>query len=246
ARGARGRVHRRARGRRAARRRRRPRLSEPRQPARARRRAGARRGRHVPRRVEGRRDRPRRRARARPGPAGGAGGERRRRARPRRGPPRPRPRAGAGLMGAGRRWDPLPLGEPGGLPYSKGLMARALVAAGVQIEPAYLVAMRIEADLAARGERTADLGRIEELAVEALGLPILVLVGGATGTGKSSVATEVAHRIGITRVTSTDFVRQTLRAFFSYASMPSVHSSSFEGDPALPGFVDQTRNVLVG
>ncbi len=170
-------------------------------------------------------------------------------------------------MGAGRRWDPLPLGEPGGLPYSKGLMARALVAAGVQIEPAYLVAMRIEADLAARGERTADLGRIEELAVEALGaaegrrvadrlrrfaalqaldLPILVLVGGATGTGKSSVATEVAHRIGITRVTSTDFVRQTLRALFSYASMPSVHSSSFEGDPALPGFVDQTRNVLVG
>ena len=43
----------------------------------------------------------------------------------------------------------------------------------------------------------------------------LVLVGGATGTGKSTVATEVAHRLGITRVTSTDVVRQTMRAFFS-------------------------------
>ena len=28
--------------------------------------------------------------------------------------------------------------------------------------------------------------------------------------------------------------------------MPSVHHSSFEGDPVLLGFLDQTRNVLVG
>jgi 2-phosphoglycerate kinase len=77
-------------------------------------------------------------------------------------------------------------------------------------------------------------------------VPIVLLVGGATGTGKSTVATEVAHRLGITRVTSTDFIRQTIRAFFSERSMPSVHHSSFEGDPVLLGFLDQTRNVLVG
>jgi 2-phosphoglycerate kinase len=85
-----------------------------------------------------------------------------------------------------------------------------------------------------------------------------VLIGGATGTGKSTVATEVAYRLGITRVTSTDFVRQTLRAFFSPEFMPSIHHSSFEAgrslssaeeeevDPLLHGFLDQTRNVLVG
>src|SRR2546430_11336919 len=83
-------------------------------------------------------------------------------------------------------------------------------------------------------------------AFQALEQPIVLLVGGATGTGKSTVATEVAHRLGITRVTSTDFIRQTIRAFFSERSMPSVHHSSFEGDPALIGFLDQTRNVLVG
>ena len=44
---------------------------------------------------------------------------------------------------SGRRRDPLPLGDPGGLPYSKGLMARALVAAGVSIELAYLLAKLI-------------------------------------------------------------------------------------------------------
>jgi len=76
--------------------------------------------------------------------------------------------------------------------------------------------------------------------------PLVLLVGGATGTGKSSVATEAAHRLGITRVTSTDFIRETMRAFFSPRAMPSVHHSSFEGDPLVETFVDQTRNVVVG
>jgi 2-phosphoglycerate kinase len=176
-----------------------------------------------------------------------------------------------------RYGDPLPLGEPGGLPYSKGLMARALIAGGVSAERAYSVARRVELDLADRGESAVELDRFEELACEVLGedegartvrrlrryaelqaleLPIVVLVGGGTGTGKSTVATEVAHRLGITRVTSTDFIRQTIRAFFSEDFMPSVHYSSFEagdsvadadtGDATLLGFLDQTRNVLVG
>src|SRR5207244_9870269 len=121
-----------------------------------------------------------------------------------------------------------------------------------------------------------DLDRLEELACEILGVeegaqavrrlrrykelreldvPLIVLVGGATGTGKSTIATEVAYRLGISRVTSTDFVRQTMRAFFSREFMPSVHFSSFEAghtvsgfptEPAVGGFLEQTRNVLVG
>jgi 2-phosphoglycerate kinase len=94
-------------------------------------------------------------------------------------------------------------------------------------------------------------------ALERLEVPLIVLIGGATGTGKSTVATQVAHRLGITRVTSTDVVRQTMRAFFSREFMPSIHHSSFEApdeadsddpdsDPVLAAFVDQTRNVLVG
>ena len=132
--------------------------------------------------------------------------------------------------------EPLPLGEPDGLPYSKGMMARALIAAGVAIDLAYELATRLELDLAERGGRAVELARFEDTAAAVLGeaagavvvsrlrrlaalrsldVPIVLLVGGATGTGKSIVATEAAHRLGITRVTSTDFIRQTIRAFFT-------------------------------
>jgi len=176
-----------------------------------------------------------------------------------------------------RHAEPLPLGNEH-QPYSKGLMSRALVAVGVPIGRAYELARRIEQDLAERNEESVELDRFEQLAVEVLGdaegsravdrlrrlqelqeldLPVIVLVGGATGTGKSTVATEAAYRLGITRVTSTDFVRQTMRAFFSQEFMPSIHYSSFEAaaglrepeqadDPVLAGFLEQTRNVLVG
>ena len=177
-----------------------------------------------------------------------------------------------------RRTDPLPLGGDGE-PYSKGLMARALIRVGVPPARAYELARRIEQDLAERGVEAVDLDRVQELAHQVLGgvevgtavgrlrryqeldeldMPIIVLIGGATGTGKSTVATEIAYRLGITRVTSTDFIRQTMRAFFSPDFMPSIHHSSFDAgtplhsaeqeevDPLLHGFLDQTRHVLVG
>jgi len=167
--------------------------------------------------------------------------------------------------------DPLPLGEPAGFPYSKGMMARALLAAGVSVDSAYELATRLELDIVGVGGRAVELDRFEEVAVELLGeaeggqvvlrmrrlaalraldVPIVLLVGGATGTGKSTVATEAAHRLGITRVTSTDFIRQTIRAYFPRAEMPSVHVSSFEAgrdsQSTETGFLDQTRRVLVG
>src|ERR1051326_4764126 len=77
---------------------------------------------------------------------------------------------------------------------------------------------------------------------------VIVLIGGATGTGKSTVATEVAHRLGINRVTSTDVVRQTLRAFFAEEYMPCIHRSSFDagrGESLVDGFVEQSANVLI-
>jgi 2-phosphoglycerate kinase len=166
-----------------------------------------------------------------------------------------------------RRIMPLPLGGEHGLPYSRGLMARALMAVGVPPDRAYALARRVGDELASRGSDTVELDRLEALAVESLGeaegseavrqlrryqelreldLPVVILVGGATGTGKSTVATEIAYRLGITRVTSTDFIRQTMRAFFSPEFMPAIHHSSFEGEPLIASFEEQARDVLVG
>lgn len=177
-----------------------------------------------------------------------------------------------------RHVDPLHLGTDEH-PYSKGLMARALMRTGLGVERAYVLARRIEQDLASSGRRTTDFDRMQELANEVLGeadgglaigrlrryqqldeldLPLIVLIGGATGTGKSTIAAEVAYRLGITRVTSTDFVRQTMRAFFTSEFLPAIHYSSFDAgralptaqeeevDPLLHGFLEQTRHVLVG
>jgi len=173
---------------------------------------------------------------------------------------------------------PLPLGGEDGLPFSKGLMARALIAAGLSADRAYELALAVEADLAAADRQATTMERLEEVAIQTLGQedghaamqrlrryrdlyeldrPIILLVGGATGTGKSTVATDVAYRLGITRVTSTDFVRQTMRAFFSTEFMPAIHHSSFEagramaddeedGESVVGGFLEQTREVLVG
>ncbi len=159
-------------------------------------------------------------------------------------------------------------------------MAKALMGTGLAPDRSYELARRIETEL----ERTAEgAGASEEQvyrvaydvlaadegddavrrlrrfqALQETDVPLIVLVGGATGTGKSTITTEVAHRLGITRVTSTDFVRQTMRAFFSEAFMPTIHYSSFEAglaltrdeddrrDVNLRGFLEQTRNVLVG
>jgi len=166
------------------------------------------------------------------------------------------------------------------LPYSKGLMAKALMGTGLAPDRAYQLARLIESELLReREELSAAQEHVYDVAAEVLAqhedeqavrrlrrfqalqeldLPLIVLVGGATGTGKSTITTEVAHRLGITRVTSTDFVRQTMRAFFSEAFMPSIHYSSFEAgkavtdsdddprDAGVRGFLDQTRNVLVG
>jgi 2-phosphoglycerate kinase len=174
---------------------------------------------------------------------------------------------------------PLPLGGEDGLPFSKGLMARALMATGIPTDRAYEIALAAEREIAGSGREAISLERLEELAQNTLGeedgrttmrrlrrfqdlyeldLPIILLVGGATGTGKSTVATDVAYRLGVTRVTSTDFVRQTMRAFFSREFMPAIHYSSFEagramadedadiGQAVLDGFLEQTRDVLVG
>jgi 2-phosphoglycerate kinase len=94
--------------------------------------------------------------------------------------------------------------------------------------------------------------------VDRLDRPLVVLLAGSTGVGKSTLATMLAARLGITRVIATDVIRQVLRAFFSRAFMPAVHYSAFEAGEAvdlvvqededrdLVGFARQAESIATG
>lgn len=162
-------------------------------------------------------------------------------------------------------------------PYSKGLMAMSLMASGLAPDRSYELATLIETKLVTRGGldiASSDLSHLAEevLAAEEddvavrhfrqwrrldhLHKPLILMICGATGVGKSTLATMLAHRLGVTRVTATDMVRQVLRAFFSNQFMPAVHYSSFDadhgvrldssGDALLTGFERQVEQVSVG
>ncbi len=169
--------------------------------------------------------------------------------------------------------------ERHGLPYSKGLMAQSLSASGLSPHRAYELALIVERRL---HERTgsdiavADLHElVEEVLLEQEGAnavrrfhewqrldrldkPLIVLLAGSTGVGKSTLATMLAARLGITRVIATDVIRQVLRAFFSREFMPAVHYSAFEAGKAvelmagqnedrdLVGFVRQAESIATG
>ncbi len=166
-----------------------------------------------------------------------------------------------------------------GLPYSKGLMASRVMASGLSAYRAYQVAERIEQVLLDRRSPTVTSQELsdvtvqvlEELAgdryaknyvrwqqVERLDIPLVILIGGATGVGKSTIATQLAARLGIVRVVATDAIREVMRAMFSNELMPTLHTSSFDAGTALresplagmdrviAGFREQTEAVVVG
>jgi 2-phosphoglycerate kinase len=107
------------------------------------------------------------------------------------------------------------------------------------------------------GERFASNFRRWE-AIRGLDVPVVLLIGGATGVGKSTIATRLAVRLSIVRVVATDAVREVMRATLTEALMPTLYTSSFEAGAALRepsglsedrvvmGFREQTAAVSVG
>lgn len=64
-------------------------------------------------------------------------------------------------------------------------------------------------------------------------LPLVVLIGGVPGSGKSTIATELANRLSIIRTQSTDMLREVMRAMIPKRVSPSLHDSSFNAGRSL-------------
>lgn len=66
------------------------------------------------------------------------------------------------------------------------------------------------------------------------GMPLLLLIGGAPGSGKSTIATALASQLDIFRAQSTDMLREVMRMLMPERLLPVLHRSSFEAWRALP------------
>ena len=177
-------------------------------------------------------------------------------------------RSGAGEPAPSRQAQPetIVVRKGHGLPYSKGLMAQALSATALSQERAFELARLIERRLAERGDSEIDVADLDALAEEVLlaeegelaagryrgwrrldrlDRPLVVLIGGTTGVGKSTLATMLAARLGVNRVIATDVIRQVLRAFFTIEAMPTVHHSAFEAG-GVAGYREQAERVGTG
>jgi 2-phosphoglycerate kinase len=166
-----------------------------------------------------------------------------------------------------------------GLPYSKGLTASSLMVTGLGPARSYAVANKVEEELRQLGQDRVSPEKLRTLTLEVLrreagekyaeaylkwqsvaelNIPLIILIGGATGVGKSTIATQLATRLGITRVVSTDAVREVLRSSFTKEMFPTLYESSFNadravrqpiphsGDRLIIGFREQARAVAVG
>ena len=153
------------------------------------------------------------------------------------------------------------------LPYSKGLMAVSIMATGLAPDQAYSIAALIQEELRSQGNPTVTMKHIrctaEEIlereagthyvdiyrkwqAVGHLSKPIIILMGGATGVGKSTVATMLGARLGITRQVSTDVIREVMRSSFAQDLVPVLYNSSFSAFEALGSLpLPQTTDKVV-
>ncbi len=174
-------------------------------------------------------------------------------------------------------------------PFSRGLLARSMHGAGIDLDRAYdlvnmleltLIADELEVVSSAEIARRADelleseIGRRFAIRyrllrrIRNLPRPLIIYVGGASGTGKSTLSLELAPLLRIYRINATDTIRQVMRMVFTPKIMPALHSSSFEivdqgeappgeepagaaadidhTDRIIASFEEQARRVLVG
>ncbi len=153
------------------------------------------------------------------------------------------------------------------MPFSKGVLAQSLQAAAIDPHDAFDVARELERELRRRQASVVDRKELRELAYQTLARshgprvaeryliwrrfqeptrPVVLLLGGPTGAGKTALATEVAYRLGIARVLSTDSIRQIMRIMLSAELAPSLHASSYDAWQVLPGARESDTPVLAG
>ncbi len=162
-------------------------------------------------------------------------------------------------------------------PFSKGILSRSLNVADIGIERAHKIASDIETYLI--DENVTEISNQElaklilnhlnkidsTIAVKYQNLrslriskkPLIILIGGASGVGTSSMAFELANRLRLKNLISTDMIREVMRKIVSKELSPVIHKSSFDAyqsiripsisvDSVIEGFISHVDVVNVG
>lgn len=173
-------------------------------------------------------------------------------------------------------------GEVGGKkyrePFSKGILSKSLIRSEVDPTKAYEIASEIEESIQKDGTEIisiSDLIRTVRLRLEKEDPllakkyvvwkqirrskdPLIILIGGASGIGTSSISFELANKLGIKNMLSTDMIREVMRKMVSKELCPTLFESSYtaedalktpappEFDKTLLGFKDHVETVNVG
>ena len=162
-------------------------------------------------------------------------------------------------------------------PFSKGIMSRSLNVADIGTERAHQIASNIEADLIENNITEISSGDLADVVLNHLEnidsdiakkysnwrslriskKPLIILIGGASGVGTSSMAFELANRLRLKNLISTDMIREVMRKIISKDLSPVIHKSSFDAyesirtpsiriDQVVEGFVSHVDVVNVG
>ncbi len=167
--------------------------------------------------------------------------------------------------------------KSGSRPFSKELLSDSIQASGLPPDQSYEIAQTIEARLIDQRHQHIAHWELEDLAAELIeksfdrsfaeryrlwrawgdvDKPLIILIGGASGVGKTTLAIALANLLDIPRVVATDDLRQVMRLTLAQELMPALHASSYTAwkvapaaghhDPVVAGFREQARSVCVG
>lgn len=162
-------------------------------------------------------------------------------------------------------------------PFSKGILARSLNISDIGAQKAHEIACDIESVLIKNGVseipsyELADviLNHLENIdsgiankyrnwrSLRTSEKPLIILIGGASGVGTSSMAFELANRLRLKNLISTDMIREVMRKIISKDLSPVIHKSSFDAhesirttsimiDNIIEGFISHVDVVNVG
>jgi 2-phosphoglycerate kinase len=169
------------------------------------------------------------------------------------------------------------------IPFSVGILSRSLEACAINRADALATVMQVQESLQQGTASSIDHVSLRNIVYEQLrvhcsqaaadrflswrrfkesGRPLIVLVGGITGTGKSTLTTELAYLLNVVRTQSTDMMREIVRCYLPPAKAPSLAYSSFEAwlglcmdattqltyddEKVIKGFLNQFEAVKAG